>query len=193
VKEGAFGSFVLGDCAGVSESVTELHDQDESNETVALYTAAAAACSAALLGQQEKWAEAERAIALVAEADRLDCLDRPVFDTVVALVKAHAQLPDARFARATDPPVPSPCPRIRELSPDHGSRTVAHFVEFVGENLPPLTTVHAGDQVVAVPTDGRTGRVEIPPEDDPVVTAVAVWPQGWPLDGTNTAEFSFDD
>jgi hypothetical protein len=52
--------------------------------------------------------------------------------------------------------------------------------------------IHIDEHTVEVDTDGATGILVIPPSDDPTETEVAVWPDGWPHEGTNTATFTYE-
>ncbi len=134
---------------------------------------------------------------LVAATGRLDdsspelnCLLAPIYKIMEELVALHARYPDATITRGSGA---TPCPRIAAVTPDHGSRTVDTEVTFTGVNLPQHVLIHVGRTEVDVALDGQTGTVTIPAAADPADDTVAVWPDGWPFEGTNTAEFRYDD
>jgi hypothetical protein len=105
-------------CGSVEERLDEL-----SEATARLYRAAANACLAALNNKQSLWGQAEAAFkTLSPDAERLNCMDRAVFELLKRLVLAHQANPAGAFAAATDPKQaqPPPCPTITRLDPSRG-------------------------------------------------------------------------
>jgi hypothetical protein len=189
-REAAHALFVIGDCAGIASITPDLQGTERT-----VYEGAAAACSAAFLGQTARWADAESALKRVdpVAAEGLDCLARPVYDTLAELLRLHRQFPTATITRSTGAPAPSPCPRIRYLAPDEGPRNVPHTVRFFGENLPEVATVFVDGKPSTVTTDTRSGTIVIPADDGAAGSGRSVWPMGWPLEWIETAFFRYTD
>lgn len=188
LSEVANASFADGSCA---ELATVVDDAREPAKT--LYRGATAACFV-VAGDTTRWPEVEGAVvALATDAAAFDCIDGPIYDTMVRLVQVHQRHPHAIVKRSAARPAPDPCPRIREVSPDHGSRTVDNKVTFRGANLRAGMPIHVGDQVVDLELSGQTGLVVVPATADRTVEDVPIWPEGWPGEATNTAFFRYDD
>jgi hypothetical protein len=188
LSEVANAYFADGACADLAGVVDDAHEPFKS-----LYRGAAAACFVAA-GDTSRWPEVEGAVAALAtDATAFDCIDRPIYETMVRLVQVHQRHPHAVIKRSAGRPMPDPCPSIREVSPDHGSRTADNKVTFRGENLRDGMPIHVGDRVVELQLSGRTGSVVVPATADRTVEDVPIWPEGWPGQATNTAFFRYDD
>ncbi|GAA1553094.1 hypothetical protein GCM10009789_03280 [Kribbella sancticallisti] len=176
--------------------------EDKGQPLPAYYAAAAVACLAAQSGREDLWRSASSV------ADRKprpqDCIDRAVIAFLQRLVTTHRRYPEAQLL-----PQPSragatiACPRIMEISPDHGSSKGGYRLTLVGAHLPSTVTVHfvmyVDDRQVDVrirarSSHGGTRAVITAPERAAGAAAdVIVYPDGWPMAPLNGAPFTFDE
>lgn len=185
-------NFSIGYCPGILDS----HDRLSPEPIYSLLNGADAACRI-VAGDQSQWPTLRRAVEVVSpSAGQLDCIERPMFDVMNELIKIHTQNPDVIVKRSTGTPSPSRCPRIKEVSPNHGSRTSDTVISFTGTNLPRHVRVHIlanTEQIVEVDLDGQRGTLTVPRTLDKSVRDLAIWPEGWALAPFNTAFFAYDE
>ncbi|MGH2428891.1 MAG: PASTA domain-containing protein [Candidatus Limnocylindria bacterium] len=131
----AYQLLLDGDCGTLAERLQidgdDLRTLDDTAQR--LYAGAAAACLAALHGQQERWADAENA--LQGLQPPVSCIDMTAYELLRRLVDAHRSSPSAQFKAATDPAAAHgpPCPTITQIVPDRGP--LGTVVRISGTNL----------------------------------------------------------
>ena len=165
-----------------------------------VYRAGAAACLAALGGRDDLWHEAAD-IADVQPPLR-DCFERAVWNLIKGLVTAHRQYPKAALRpKPASPGATIACPRIIKVVPGHGPAAGGYPLRLIGVHLPSRFNVHfywsvdVGNPVQLIATgssDGKEAVIEAPPLRLGADRSVAVFPDGWPLEVLNSAEFHYD-
>jgi hypothetical protein len=155
-------NFSIGYCPGILDS----RDHLSPEPIYSLWHGADAACRI-IAGDRSQWPTLQHAVEIVSpSAGRLDCIERPMFDVMNELIRIHAENPDVIVKRSTGTPSPNRCPRIREVSPNHGSRISETTVSFTGTNLPRHVRVHIlanTEQIVEVDLDGQRGvTIQVP-------------------------------
>jgi len=182
-----------------------------SNEPVpgaehSLYEGVIAACSAALEGRGALWRRAESILDEATAGRRaLNCFEEGALSLLRRLVLAHQKDPRATLVpdRSHSSETP-PCPRIREITPDHGSPEGGYEVRLSGEFLRRSPWINfwqtsAGNDLVFLPIDRVRARyvddsvayITVPKRKEASET-VAIWPERWPFKGTNTPPFTYD-
>lgn len=121
----AYEMLVSGRCSEVGAGFDD-GSLDLGAASEALYRGTAAACLAAIEGQQGRWSDAEAAAQTAGSGDG-GCLDRAVRRLLDGLLEAHRADPAASFERGRDAgtAIAPPCPSISRLSPDHGPNGTA--------------------------------------------------------------------
>jgi hypothetical protein len=176
--------------------------QERRNVLPALYEAAAAACMAAFNDRGELWAYAQAVAAR--PLPQRNCFDRGLAPLLLRLVKLHRQQPTAQLRRKpVAAGVTFPCPRILSLTPEHGPAQGGYPLQVTGVHLPPVVVIHfqlsldlevRDIRITTRSTGGGTKAVITVPGRLPgTESGAAVYPEGWPLLGTNTPAFIYDE
>lgn len=87
-----------------------------------------------------------------------------------------------------------PCPRILQLTPQHGSPRGGYPLRVVGVHLPPVVVIHfqqgldSGVRDIRITTHSTAGRtkavITLSQQSPGAEPHAAVYPEGWPLYGT---------
>jgi hypothetical protein len=165
------------------QALAEIDQANIPEPARSMYKGAASACLAAFHNRPELWPPSDTALVTAQpQTSKFNCIDMAIYQLLKSLAEAHRQDPSTQFVKKVTESG-GPCPRITQVSPDHGPAQGGYQVRIIGVNLPSKVGVHFGDRYFTVATSSsREVLVTVPPTSATKLPAeVSVWVDGWPF------------